>query len=61
MFPVSFAMKECDPMKNSAQLYALKCKAASLHVRVLSNKGDVGLRGKLAALVSKINQLESVR
>lgn len=48
-------------MKNSAQLYALKVKAASLHVRVLSNKGDSALRGKLAALVSKINQLESVR
>lgn len=48
-------------MKNSAQIYALKVKAASLDVRVLSNKGDSALRGKLAALVSKINQLESVR
>jgi len=48
-------------MKNSAQLYALKVKAASLNARVLSNKGDSVLRGKLAALVSKINQLESVR
>jgi hypothetical protein len=48
-------------MKNSAQLYALKVKAASLHVRVLSNKGDSALRGKLAALVSKINQLENAR
>jgi hypothetical protein len=48
-------------MKNSAQLYALKVKAASLNARVLSNKGDSALRGKLAALVSKINQLENAR
>jgi len=48
-------------MKNSAQLYALKCKAASIHARVLSNKGNSALREKLAALVSKINQLESAR
>jgi hypothetical protein len=44
---------------NKKQIYALKTKAASLHIRILS--GNDSLRGTLGVLLAKIAQLESSR
>jgi hypothetical protein len=68
MFPVLFAMKECNPMKNQNQIHALKTKLNAmkddLHNMAFSEyplDALVAQSNKIRALKTKITKLENAR